>query len=1021
MEQYKRINIFTGWGVFLIAASTYLLTIEPTTSFWDCGEFIATAYKLQVGHPPGAPLFMIVARVFSLFAFGDVTKVAAMVNSLSALASAFTILFLFWTITHLLKKIFLAKDTVSAGNTIAIMGAGVVGSLAYTFSDTFWFSAVEGEVYASSSLFTAVVFWAILKWENIAHEKYANRWLILIAYLIGLSIGVHLLNLLAIPAIVFVYYFKKYEVSRKGIVYAALISIALLGGIMYGIIPGIVKIAAKFELFFVNFLGMPYHSGSIFYIFLLLGLLVWGLYYTYQQKKVLANTIILGITVIVIGYSSYTMIVIRSYANPPIDENNPENVFSLLSYLNREQYGNRPLFYGQYYNAPVVGQENKYTYIQKNGKYEQSLLVNPVYQYDSRFMTLFPRMYSHQQNHVNAYKSWGGIKGKPIQTNNRYGKDETLYKPTFGENLWFFLSYQLNHMYIRYFMWNFVGRQNDIQGHGNYTNGNWLSGINFIDEMRLGPQRNLPDKFARNKSANTYYFLPLLLGILGLFFQYRHDKENFAVISLLFFFTGIAIVMYLNQTPYQPRERDYAYAGSFYAFAIWIGFGTAALCKYLNQYLKNKKTASIIAFAATFLLVPTLMAAKNWDDHDRSGRYTARDLAANYLQSCAPNAILFTYGDNDTFPLWYAQDVEGIRTDVRIVNMSLLGTDWYISQMKKRAYEADPLPFALTEDKYIQGKRDVVPILNKTEKRFDIKDIMKFVADDNLATKLAPGTVDEMDYIPARKLSLKVDSANAVKYAAVPKEKQNQMVKNIEWELNKNYLTKSDLMILDLLAEFNWERPIYFASSIGRDNLLGLENYLQLEGFAYRLVPYKTKSQNHEKGYIHSDLMYKNVMEKFNWGRMEQPDVYLDEQNLRTLKIMDVREVFLRLSKQLYEQGKKDSALSVLDKCVEVMPHQQIALDYFSTPMIDMYYKLEKYEKGDALVKTIMEYSLADLEYYLTISQKYSSLLEYEQNLTIYTLKELVRITGEYNRSELHEKIDNTLNKLIKKYGTTKQ
>src|SRR6056297_48180 len=707
MNNFKTVNRISGWVIFLIAATVYLLTIEPTTSFWDCGEFIASAYKLQVGHPPGAPLFMIISRFFTFFAGGDVTQAAKMVNAMSGIASAFTILFLFWTITHLAKKMFPASEKLSLAQTIAIIGSGAVGALAYTFSDTFWFSAVEGEVYAMSSLFTAFVFWAILKWENIADQKYSNRWLVLIAYLMGLSIGVHLLNLLAIPAIVFVFYFKKYKITKAGMFKAFLVSMIILGAIMYVIIPGLVKVASWFDLLFVNGFGLPFKSGVIFYIVLLLALISWGLYYTSKKKKIILNTIILFITVIVIGYSSFAMIVIRSIANPPMDENNPETVFNLLHYINREQYGSRPLFKGQYYNAPIVDSETPHTYRQKNGKYIKSYSLNDIYEYDERFTTIFPRMYSPDPNHVEEYKKWADIKGKKVPVSNYQGKQEIRHVPTFGENLKFFFRYQVGHMYWRYFMWNFSGRQNDTQGHGELLNGNWIRGINFIDNKHIGPQDNLPDSIKNHKARNTYFMLPLLLGLFGFFFHLKRHSNDFMVVLLLFILTGIAIVVYLNQYPMQPRERDYAYAGSFYAFSIWIGIGVAGLIEYAGKKLDHAAVPVVIA-VASLVAVPGLMAMENWDDHDRSDRYTARAFARNYLNSVDENAIIFTNGDNDTFPLWYVQEVEGFRTDVRVVNLSYLTADWYIEQMMFQFYESDPLPLSMSLDDYRQGTRDYV-------------------------------------------------------------------------------------------------------------------------------------------------------------------------------------------------------------------------------------------------------------------------------------------------------------------------
>ena len=720
MENYRRLNLLVGWGVFIVSLIVYMLTIEPTTSFWDCGEFIATAYKMEVGHPPGAPFFMVLGRFFTLFAGGDVTKIALTMNILSGTASAFTILFLFWTITHLVKKFYRTEETLTVRSTLIIMASGIVGALAYTFTDSFWFSAGEAEVYSTSSLFTALVFWAILKWENVADEPYANRWIIFIAYLMGLSIGVHLLNLLTIPAIVFVFYFRKYKPTPKGVIASLLIAVAMLGIFMYMLIPGLTLVASKFELLFVNGIGLPFNTGVVVFALLLTAGFIFGIYYTYSRKQVLWNTILLGLFVVVIGYSSYSIIVIRSAANTPLDESNPETVFSLYSYLNREQYGENPLFYGAYFNArPISVEKGKPAYYKGEDEY-YPVERERDYKYDSNSQGLFPRMWSSQAKHANEYIYWADLdesklydvrrdgNGNPIRGSMgefSYDRSRPIGKPTFGQNLRFFFRYQVGYMYMRYFMWNFAGRQNDIQGHGELTKGNWISGIKFIDRARLGPQDNLPGIIKDNKAHNRYYFLPLLLGLVGAFFHYKKHQNDFWVVMLLFLLTGLAIVVYLNQYPLQPRERDYAYAGSFYAFAIWIGIGVAALSEWLSKRLKSN-LAPVLVFVVTLVAVPGLMASENWDDHDRSHRYTAKAFAHNFLNSCRPNAIMFTNGDNDTFPLWYYQEVEGYRTDVRIVNLSYLTADWYIEQMTYKFYDSDPLPITWTKDQYIQGTRD---------------------------------------------------------------------------------------------------------------------------------------------------------------------------------------------------------------------------------------------------------------------------------------------------------------------------
>jgi len=1005
---YNKINNIIGWLVFLIASFTFLATIEPTTSFWDCGEFIASAFKLEVGHPPGAPFFMILARVASLLSFGDVTKVAMIINGLSALASAFTILFLFWTITYFARKIVNKKvEDLDLSNVIGIMASGVIGALAYTFSDTFWFSAVEGEVYALSSLFTAIVFWAIIKWERVANQKYANRWIIFIAYMMGLSIGVHLLNLLAIPAIVFVYYFKKYNPTKHGIIYATLISLAILGSIMYGIIPGIVKIASKFELLFVNGMGMPFNTGVLIYIILLASAVIYAIYYSIQKSKVLLNTILLSFVVIMIGYSSFTMIVIRSVAKPPMNENQPDNVFALLSYLNREQYGDRPLVYGKYFNADAIDQTNQYTYIPKNGKYEKIKKTNPNYKYDPAFKTIFPRMYSHQQSHISGYKSWANI------TN-------VEKKPSFAKNLAFLFKYQIGHMYLRYFMWNFAGRQNDTQGYGGFLKGNWLSGIPFVDNIRLGNQDNIPKDMKNDKSRNTYYLFPLILGLIGMTFMYQRRPKQFVIVMLLFILTGLAIVIYLNQTPYQPRERDYAYAGSFYAFAIWIGIGVLGISNLLKKYLPDIPSVAI-ASTITLLLVPGIMVSENWDDHDRSGRYTARDLAKNYLNSCSPNSILFTYGDNDTFPLWYVQEVEGYRTDVRVVNLSLLGTDWYINQMKQRAYDSEPVRFSFTPDKYQQGTRDLLIVLDRIDKTVELKKVMDFVGSDNEQTRVQAGDGEFMDFIPVKSVIMPVNIKNAIKAGIVSEKDTAKFVKNINFTINKKYVTKSDMMVLDLLANYNWDYPIYFAASVGTDNYLNLQDYFQLEGFAYKLVPFKTRNEDGDIGSINTDILYKNVMNKFVWGGMNKDDVLIENYNKRVLSIMKVRDVFVRLANKLYQEGKKDKAIEVLDKIIELTPHKKIPYDYFMISIVETYYKLGENEKANKIVEKLAEVYKDELNYYFKLDNKLAATVSYEIRISMSIMQELVTLTETYKQDKLNKEINTSFEALFEIYITKEQ
>ncbi len=977
MKKYNQYNIAFGWISFLIAAVVYLLTIEPTVSFWDCGEFITTSYKFEVGHPPGAPFFMIVGRVITMF--GGPESAAKLINAMSALASAFTIMFLFWTITHLAKKLIVVKNEISLGQTIAVIASGFVGALAYTFSDTFWFSAVEGEVYAFSSLLTAIIFWAILKWENVADEPNSNRWLILIAYIIGLSIGVHLLNLLAIPAIVFIYYFKKYDVTRNGIIYALFASVAILGVIMYGIIPGVVTIATWFELLFVNTLGLPFHSGMLFYSAALIAAVVFGIWWTAKKQKVIWNTIILGFAVILIGYSSFALIIIRSAAEPPMDQNSPNNAFALLSYLNREQYGERPLMHGNYYNTPL-NPKNRYSeakdiYSQIDGEYVVTHnRVKP--NYDDKFTTLFPRMWSTmEESHADDYKEWGKIKGTRIQHKNERGENEIIVKPKFSENMRFFFSYHVNHMYWRYFMWNFAGRQNDIQSHGSVIHGNWLSGVKLIDEARLGSQDNLPAKLANNKARNTYYFLPLLLGLLGIAFQYKkgaEGKKGLWVVFLMFFMTGLAIVIYLNQYPHQPRERDYAYAGSFYAFAIWIGLGVLAIYEGLKKFVPETVSAGI-AGVITLALIPGILATENWDDHDRSGRYTARDFGANYLNTCQPNAIIFTNGDNDTFPLWYNQEVEGVRTDIRVCNLSYLQTDWYINQLKRQAYESAPVPFSLTLDKYRLGTRDIVYLMDNpriARNTVGLKEAINFIADDNPATKLKQA--DGAAYIPKKIISFKIDKEAVIKNKVVAPEDYDKIVDTITIDLSdRNYISKDEMMILDLLATNNWERPIYWAITVGRNKYMNLQDYFQVEGFAYRFVPIKSTSlpQQLQFGRVETDLMYDNLMNKFEWGGMNNPDVYLDENNTRMMT--NIRNSFNRLAGGLIAESKNEMAIEIIDRCFDLIPIDLVSPGYFATELAASYYKAGAKEKGKAKTEQILEIYNNELAYYFSLNPKF--------------------------------------------------
>ncbi|MCQ2974777.1 MAG: DUF2723 domain-containing protein [Bacteroidales bacterium] len=1097
MKQYKFVDTIVGWIIFAVATFSYILTIEPTASFWDCGEFIVTAFRQEVGHPPGAPFFMILGRFFSLFAFGDVTKVPVMINCLSALASSFTVLFLYWSITHIARRIICEKNKeISIYQAIVIIGSGIIGSLSFAYTDTFWFSAVEGEVYAMSSLFTAVVFWCILKWEEEANTKYANRWIILIAYLMGLSIGVHLLNLLAIPAIVFVYYFRLYKVSVTGVIKAFIVSVLILGGVLYGIIPGVVWLASRFELVFTNGFGAPYNTGTIIYAILALGGLVYGLYYTYTKNKVLLNTILLGVTVIIIGYSSFAMIVIRSAAEPPMDENNPNNVFSLQSYLNREQYGDRPLFSGEYFNSDLIAyEEGNPNYIQRNGKYEIADYKS-IRKYDPSSTTIFPRMYSPEQHHIQGYQYWADI-------------TDVNKKPTFAQNMKFFFNYQVGYMYLRYFMWNFVGRQNDIQGHNsNVMNGNWISGIPFIDNARLGDQDLLPDYLQNNKGTNKYYFIPLLLAILGMIFMLKKNEEGkkyFWVIMLFFFFTGVAIIVYLNQTPFQPRERDYSFAGSFYAFAMYIGLGVAFLCNILKKYTKENHIIAS-AIVAICMISPLLLACQNWDDHNRSYRYTARDFAKNYLSSCEPNAILFTNGDNDTFPLWYVQEVEGFRTDVRVVNLAYINTDWYIDQMKRKAYNSEALPISLNHSQYEASTRDLVYINNQdglfvNEKfeankqfktRFDalynqlisildqsnfrqmmpsdyevianrqinqltkfaslvntinskatsfgvntanisslksstdillrdvcnapapLSNIISFIADDTDNSKAMSQGGEKVDYAPTGKFLLPVDKEKVIKNGTVPEKDSALIVDAVTWTHPGTYIRKGQLAVLDILAQNNWERPIYFAFTVGSEAYQNLDGYFRLDGFAYRFVPIKTKDNQTDHGTINTDILYENVMNKFVWGGINDERVYLDENNLRML--MNVKSCFVRLATQLIDERKLDKAQEVMNRCIEVMPYNLVPVSYYDMFIAECFYKIGDNEKGREIIELLANQTKQEITYFLSLSKDKLSTVSEDNYRSTAIAHEIVRILKEQKDNDLANKWAINYINLLKNY-----
>jgi len=959
---FNKANNLLGWLSFAIATVVYVLTIEPTVSFWDCGEYISTSYKLMVGHPPGAPFFQFLGAFFSIFAMGDTTQVASMINLMSALSSSLTILFLFWTITHfgrrLAEKSGAEMDQVSQWS---VLGAGLIGALGYTFTDSFWFSAVEGEVYAMSSLFTAMTFWMILRWEREADEPRADRWLVLISFMMGLAIGVHMLAALVIPAIVMIVYYKKYKPNRTSFIIANGVGIVVLGFVFKVIFSFVLNFAGSSELFFTNNFGAPFYTGTAIAIAFIIGAIIFGLNYTRKKGLVHYNTSILALTFMILGYTTFISLVIRSNADTPIDENNPEDAVSLLSYLNREQYGDWPILYGWYYNSPLDRQDPFkdgnpiYERDEESGKY---IVVDDRKQsipnYDPAYMSLFPRMWDRNDpSHATTYKEWGAINTP----------DDV--KPSFASNIRYFLSYQFNYMYFRYFMWNFSGRQNDEQGRGGLAEGQWITGIDFIDEARLGPQTNLPLKQTGNKGRNRYFMLPLIFGLIGLIYHYKKDPDYAWVNTLLFLMTGLAIVVYVNQYAYQPRERDYSYVGSFYAYAIWMGLGALALIDFLRTRIPGK-AAALGVVGLGLIAVPGILAAENWDDHDRSNRYTARDFAKNYLDSCEKNAILFTNGDNDTFPLWYVQEVENYRTDVRIVNMSLLNTDWYIDQMVRAAYDAQPVPFTLKRDEYRQGTRDVVYYVDRgvSEQRWMAKDFVNWIKrTDPKATVESNGKT--FNYYPTKKIRVPVDREKVLANGTVSPADTADLLPYIDWNLPGNNLLKRDLMIVDLIANNNWERPIYFAITVGNrpSSFLNLTDYFRLEGMAFRLVPLKRGGAgNGQLGFVDADIMYQNMMNEFNWGNMNDTTVYLDETNRRMM--MNFRNNFSRLAEALIQKGDAERAKMVLDKSLEIMPNHIVPYDFFNLSIAEGYYTIGDVESARSILGVLGKNMMQEIQYY---------------------------------------------------------
>ena len=1049
MKQFRLVDNLMGWITFAIAAFVYCSTVEPTASFWDCPEFITTAYKLEVGHPPGAPFFMLTGNLFTQFV-SDPAKVALMVNVMSALFSAACIMFLFWSISHLTRKLVGTNGQISTlGQLITVEASALTGALIYTFSDTFWFSAVEGEVYAYSSLFTAVVFWLMLKWEDHADEPHSDRWLIFIAYLTGLSIGVHLLNLLCLPALVLVYYFRRYpQANARGSLVALAGSFALVAAVLYGIVPGIVKVGGWFELLFVNTFGLPFNTGLIVYMVLLVGIVLWSIWETTVQRNrlrmnlsyllsvgmlgipfyshgftsifvgilVLAvlyfvlnrqvnkthwisarlmNTSLLCMLMIMIGYSSYAVIVIRSSANTPMDQNSPEDIFTLGSYLSREQYGDRPLFYGQQYTSQVkYKSDGQYcTPVSKQGApvYQRKEKASPdepdryiIQRYDIDYVyaqnVLFPRMYS--ERHADAYESWlGGVEGKTVNY-DRCGELVQVKVPTMFENIRFFLSYQVNFMYWRYFMWNFAGRQNDLQGNGEWEHGNWITGIPFLDNLRLGDQSKLPAELRENKGRNVFYCLPLILGLIGLFWQlFRNTKENrgegekqFWVVFFLFFMTGLAIVIYLNQTPMQPRERDYAYAGSFYAFAIWCGMGVAGVAEGLRRLLRNENLCAGISCLC--VLVPIQMAGQTWDDHDRSGRYTCRDFGQNYLQSLdeGKHPIVFTNGDNDTFPLWYCQETEGFRTDARVCNLSYLQTDWYIDQMKRPAYDSPAVPIHWSRLQYVEGTREGVAVRPGM-----LEQVINYYKDDPAAMREALGDnpyelrniIDkwvlndnpDLQIIPTDSIVFAIDKEAVRRSGMMIAGDSIPDYMHISLK-GKRAVYKSEMMMYEMLAQCNWERPLYVATTVGPDNYGSLGNYFVQEGLVNRVTPFNTKANGRN---MDTERMYDNMMNKFKFGGLDKPGIYLDETVMRMCYTH--RRAFAQLALRMLQEGKTDKVTKLVDYVEQVISPENVPHNYASgsLDLARVSLRVKKTDHAIKLAQTVAQGSCEYVEWYLSL------------------------------------------------------
>ena len=1005
---FKKWNTISGWVAFAIALVTYSLTVEPTLSFWDCGEYISTAAKLEVGHPPGAPLFQMIGAFFAMFALED-SQVALMVNMMSVFSSAFTILFMYWSTSMVLRKLISQFTTVDKDNSIAILGSSFVAAMAYTFSDSFWYNAVEAEVYAMASLFIAVLFWLGLRWEQDMDKPKGNRWLLIISLVIGLSFGVHFMALLTIPSIGFLYYFKHYKtITIKNFIIANLVVVSVLLFIFKLLLPLTMGFFGETEVFMVNNIGLPFNSGTIFVTVLFTAFFYFGLRYTRANGYIQLNTLILSILFILIGFSTWMMLPIRANANTVINENKPSDAREVLAYYNREQYGVNPLFYGPQYTDVYAGLDAENPYLDKAPNYERDyksgkyIIVNnyknAVQNSDDNHKALLPRMwspdhaanymtftkpvefrinpeYAHEKELVQIVSEFKAAYNKNQIDNDGYSKFLKTYseylvieKPSMGDNLRFMVEYQFGYMYMRYLLWNFAGRQNDNQGKYDNIDGNWMTGIKFFDESRLGSQDNLPSDILNNKGRNLYYGIPFLLGLLGLIYHANKDLKSFYVLLVLFLFTGFALKIYLNERPFEPRERDYALVGSFYVFAIWIGFGVYALYETIKGWIQPK-IAGPIVIALSLLVAPFLMASQNWNDHDRSGKYTALAMAKAYLSSCEPNAILFTIGDNDTFPLWYAQEIENYRTDIRIVNTSLFMTDWYIDQMKAKAYESEPLPISFSHNQYVGDKLDYTVHKPLTEERWDIKDFIKFIADDDPRTVISLENGQKIHFYPTNKLRIPINKEAVMASKVVSPQYSDSIVPYIDLDIKGQALYKNRLMMLDIVANNNWKRPIYFTGgSFGDDDYLWMKDYLQLDGMVYKLVPVKNSVANApsplDMGQIDSDKMFDIVM-KWDWGNGESPKIYHDTETRKNS--ITYRTNLARLMEQLINEGKNDKAKKVIDLAMEKMPLEQYGYYTMLEPFAAGYYELGEKQKARKILTQIIGKYQENLKYYNTL------------------------------------------------------